>query len=200
MEGKRLGLKTAAEYISSLKEKHYLLVKCRCIPKTIIPNVLADDYYQFLIYNEGSKCVFRVDASSSFVFGKEYLRLFDQTGNEVGSVEENLISLCVPILEKNSKEYTVRFKGKELCQITACISMGLRDISCSGSVCIDRSENHFLIKYKNKKLAQVYIVQQQIQKGYIDEFVIGYDDPGHGALATLLCLAYNLAEQNLSDS
>lgn len=203
MEGKQLGLKTAAEYISSLKEKHYLLVKSKCVPKTTIPNIfnaLADEHYQFLIYNEEGKCVFRVDTSSPFVFGKEYLRLFDQNGEEVGSIEENLISLGVPLLEKNSKDYTVKFKGEELCQITACISMGLRDIGCSDSVYIDRYKNHFLIRYKNKKLAQVYDVLGHIQKGHIDRFVIGYDDPGHGALATLLCLAYNLAEQNLSDN
>lgn len=201
MEGKRLGHKTTAEYISSIKEKHYLLVKSMVIPKTIIPNVFnADDSYHFIVHNEKNKCVFRVSASSSFVLGKEYLRLLDQNGEEVGSIEENLISLCVPLLEKNSKSYTVRFKGEELCQITACMSMGSRDISCSGSVCIDRYKNYFLIKYKNKKLAQVHIVQYHIQKGHTDRFVIGYDDPEHGALATLLCLAYDLAEQNLSDS
>ena len=200
MEGKRLGQKTAAEYISSITEKHYLLVRCRSMPKTIIPNVFSDEHYQFLIYNEEGKCVFKVDASSSLILGKEYLRLYDRDRKEVGSIEENLISLCVPILEKNSKDYTVKFKGEELCQITACISMGLRDISCSESVYINRYKNHFLIEYKNKKIAQVYIVPHHIQKGHTDRFVIGYDDLGHSALATLLCLAYNLAEENLSDS
>ncbi len=190
MEGKQLGLKTAAEYISSLKEKHYLLVKSKSIPKSIIPNVFADDFYQYLVYNEEGECVFRAD-------GK---RVFDQNMKEVGSVTENLISLRVPLFEKNKKAYTVKFKGEELCQITACISMGSRYIDCSGPVRIDRGQNHFLIEYENKKLAQVYDVLGYLQKGHIDRFVIGYDEPEQGALATLICLAYNLAEINLSGS
>lgn len=197
MEGKLLGQKTAEEYISSLKEKHYLLVKSKCIPQTIIPNVFdlyADKNYYSLIYNEEGECVFRVHASSYI------MSLFDRNLNEVGSIEEHLLSLGVPFLEKNVKKYTVRFKGEELCQITACISMGLRDISCSGSVSIDKDKNHFLIRYKRKKLAQAYIVPYRIQKGHTDRFVIGYDDPEHAALATLLCHAYDLAETQLSDS
>lgn len=197
--GKATGKKTAAEHIKKI-EKNYLVIKSKSysigtvvgffIGKT--PN-MNDHFGRYQIVDGNGILKYKSNAENT-ITDREILDLFDVDGKKVGYVKEHLISTGIPLFEKEVKKCTV-FLGKEkIAVLKKYESFGNLEFDVlEGSVKIAHKEGkNFKIHYKDKLIATLHDCPLNLKDGYVDKFVMEYEDPADEVVAILLATAIDL--------
>lgn len=125
---------------------------------------------------------------------REILDLFDASGKKVGYVKEHLISTGVPLLEKKVKKCTVFLRKEKIALLKKYVSFGDLEFDVlEGDVKITHEEGkNFKIHYKGKLVATLHDCPRNFMDGYVDKFVIEYENPADEVVVILLATAIDL--------
>lgn len=202
--GKTIGQKTAAEHIQEIK-KNYLVIKSKSYSINTIVSFFAgktpgmNDYLgRYQIVDGNGTLKYKTNAEDT-ITDREILDLFDASGKKVGYVKEHLISTGIPLFEKEVKKCTV-FLGKEkIALLKKYISFGelefdvLEGGNLNENVKITHQEGkNFKIYYKGKLIATLHDCPRNFMDGYVDKFVIEYENPADEVVVILLATAIDL--------
>lgn len=197
--GKAIGQKTAAEHIQEIK-KNYLVIKSKSYSISTIVSFFAgktpnmNDYLgRYQIVDGNGILKYKTNAEDT-ITDREILDLFDANGKKVGYVKEHLISTGVPLLEKKVKKCTVFLRKEKIALLKKYVSFGDLEFDVlEGDVKITHEEGkNFKIHYKGKLVATLHDCPRNFMDGYVDKFVIEYENPADEVVVILLATAIDL--------
>ena len=190
---KYMYLKQASYSISSLVNMTNQLIKGQDISSNI------DKYgsvYRF--YNSQNRLIFTSDYKSSLMLDKETITLYDDKKQKIGYVKENVFSMRVPLFEKDAKKCSIHI-GEDIAKIKKYVSFGdLTFETLEGKMYIaynnskDQNKHTYTIKKGDKDIAKVTEVPLIFVDGYIDRFIIEYDQKEDEEAIALMTIALTI--------
>jgi len=162
------GYKNIPEYMKNIRSKNYLVIKTRSfslgtglaatasILAGKVPNI-SGDMISYKIYDSNNELKYKSDDESAYMlvdFDRELLSLYDLDNKKIGTVKEWIISVGIPLFEKDVKKCTIKYGNKKICDLKKYVSFGdLEFESLEGDVEIetDGSDKAFTIEYNSKK-------------------------------------------------
>ena len=147
---------------------------------------------RYYIFDTNGILKYQTNDENSFFLDKDTYHLFDMDNNELGTIKESVFSVGVPLLEKDVKKCSVFLSNEKLCVLKGYKSFGEKNIEILDSnYCVEynKSEKHIMIKSNGKKIAKLHILPHHINNGFIDKFVLEYDNSDLEIVAILLSVA-----------
>lgn len=192
------------EYMQKTKTENVLIVRVRSYSLGTIASVLLnkdiekiadnDGYYQ-VVSKDGEE-LFVSDLKSTFWADRDILTVYDMNNGKrkVGTVKQWLVSGRIPLLEKEAKTCTVMLEKTKLCDLKRYISFGeLQFDAYDGDAAIRvKAEDHYVIKYRGKEIAQVYELPTKMKDGFSDRYVIEYKDKKDRELVAMMAIALDI--------
>lgn len=197
--GKATGQKTSTEYIQHsrnrcliIKEKSYSLGTMVGAFTGKSPD-LTDYLGRYQIFDADGNMKYK-SVTENTIIDREILDLYDVADHKIGYVKEHIISVGVPLFEREVKKCSVYLGTQKIAELKKYILFGdLGFDTLEGSVKIIHNKGKtFKIKYKNKLIATLLDVPLNLQDGYVDKFVMECDDPSMEVEAVLLATAIDL--------
>ena len=197
---KNLGIGNANDYVKNVKSKYHLIIKSRSysvgtIAGALTGVVLTDDLLgRYQVYDGDGVLKYRSDAECNMT-NRDILDIYDAEDKRIGCVKEWLVSVGIPLFEKEVKKCTVKYAGNKICDLKKYVSFdGLEFEVLDGAVKIkyDDDGKEFTLNYKGKKIAQLHTVPIRLKDGYTDKFVMEYDSLENEAIAVLIAIAIDL--------
>lgn len=197
--GKATGQKTSSEHIQQSK-KHCLIIKAKSYSLGTMVGLftgkssdLTDYLGRYQIFDAAGNIKYK-SAAEDTIIDREILDLYDAVNQKIGYVKEHIISVGVPLLEKEVKKCSVYLGTQKIAELKKYVSFGdLAFEALEGDVEITHNEGKtFKIKYRNKLIATLLDVPLNLKDGYVDKFVMEYDDPSMEVEAVLLATAIDL--------
>lgn len=124
---------------------------------------------------------------------RDILTVYDMRNGKrkIGMVKQYLISVGVPLFEKETKKCTVTMDNEKLCNLKRCISFGnlqLETLDGKAKITI-KSEGHYAIYYGRRKIADVHEIPIKLKNGFVDRYVIEYTEDGDQNTAVMMTIA-----------
>lgn len=197
--GKAAGQKTSYEHIQQSK-KHCLVIKTKSYSLGSIVGLfteespeLTDYLCRYQIFDVSGNIKYKSEAENTIV-DREIIDLYDAVGNKIGYIKEHFFAVGVPLFEKDVKKCSVYLGTQKIAELKKYVSFGdLEFETLEGDVKITHDEGKtFKIKYKNKLIATLLNVPLNLKDGYVDKFVMEYEDTSTEVEAVLLATAVDL--------
>lgn len=197
--GKTTGQKTSSEHIQQSK-KHCLIIKAEsCSLGTLVglftgkSSILADCLDRYQIFDSAGNIKYKSSPANTII-DRGILDLYDAANHKIGYVREHIISVGVPLFEKEVKKCSVYLGTQKIAELKKYVSFGdLYFEALEGNVKITHNKGKsFRITYRNKLIATLLEVPLNLKDGYADKFVMEYDDPAMEVEAVLLATAIDL--------
>ena len=195
--GQLTGMGTTEDYAKKVTTKYHLIIKSRSYSvgtlinaiKDIMPD--TDDVYgAYRVYDPDGNLLYSSDSEDTLTM-RDVLTICDAHGKKIGSVKEWIMSVGVPLLEKDVKRCTVKMGREKICDLKKYKSFGDLYFECTeGSVDISHQDgNEFQISYNGRRIAKLHTVPINLKNGYADKFVMEYDQKEDEAIAVMLAIA-----------
>ena len=197
--GKATGQQTSAEHVQQSKT-HCLIIKAKSYSLGTMAGIftdksydLANDLGRYQIFDTAGNIKYK-SAAENTIIDREILDLYDASEHKIGYVKEHIISVGVPLLEKEVKKCSVYLGTQKIAELKKYVSFGdLEFGTLEGSVKITHNKGKtFKIEYKNKLIATLLDVPLNFKDGYVDKFVMECDDLSMEVEAVLLATAIDL--------
>lgn len=197
--GKANGQKTSEEHIKQIK-KNYLVIKAKSHSLGSMVGILAgktpdlsDCYGRYKILDSTGAVKYKSEAEDTLT-NRDILDLYDASGQKIGYVKEHLIPVGIPLLEKDVKKCSVYLGKDKIAELKKYVCFGdLSFEATEGNVTIGHQEGkRFKITYNGKLIATLHDVPLNLKDGYVDKFVMEYDDPSDEVVALLLTAAIDI--------
>lgn len=197
--GKATGQKTSSEHIQQ-SQKHCLIIKAKSYSIGTMVGIfkgkdpdLTDYLGRYQIFDVSGNIKYK-SAAENTIIDREIIDLYDATDHKIGYVKEHIISVGVPLLEKEVKKCSVYLGTHKIAELKKYVSFGdLEFDTLEGDVKITHNKGKtFKIKYHNKLLATLLDMPLNLKDGYVDKFVMEYDDASTEVEAVLLAIAIDL--------
>ncbi len=203
MLGKVTGQKTAPEYIKKA-EKQILVVKSKSyslktlthtfkrLAKGKLPNFGANQS-RYLVVDRTGELKYRSDDTGD-ALDRTITNVYDSAGARIGYVQEHLNTMGIPMFEKNVKRCSVVLHGEKICTIKKYESFGLTEMDVTdGNINIKANDlcTHIELRNRNTRfpIGELKTVPFILKDGYVDKFVLEYNDPENEAIVVLLAIA-----------
>lgn len=196
---KKIGVGNANDFIKNVKSKYYLVIKSRSysvgtVAGALTGVVLTDDLLgRYQVYDGNGVLKYRSDAECNMT-NRDILDIYDSEEKRIGCVKEWLVSVGIPLFEKEVKKCTVKYAGNKICELKKYVSFdGLEIEVLDGAVKIKHDDGkEFTLYYRGKRIAQLHTVPIRLKDGYTDKFVMEYDSLEYEAIAVLIAIAIDL--------
>lgn len=187
--GKATGMSTTDEYVQKIESNYLIIKSCSCSVGTIT-GLFINKMPDTNDLGEGYRVY---DSNGNLKYKSDTLNMYDANNEKIGSVKERLISVGVPLLEKEVKRCIVYLGNERICELKKYKSFGVLQLEAlEGSVeikCIN--ENNYKISYNGKVVANLHEVPLNFKDGYVDKFVMEYDNTEDEIIGVLLALAFD---------
>lgn len=119
--------------------------------------------------------------------------LFDLNGTLIGRVKEHIISMHAPVIEDDSKTYSIFLADSKLCEIRRYYSVGKQrfEINYSDYSLEYKKNNEFLIKKRKKDIAKITIFRPKITDKFRRSIVVEYDNKDNETITILFAMAFD---------
>lgn len=196
------GIKSVNEY-KKKEDRNYMVFKIPSATIGAMINDFKDSYkliekygsmYQFCDIDGNVKYI--SDFDTSFISDRETVTLYDEKKNKYGKVKEYLISVGIPLFEKEVKKCSVDFEKSNLCKLKKYVSFGeLGFETLEGKMyieCLDEKNKKYKIKKGNKIIAKVNELPLKLVDGLAEHYIIEYKNVEDEKLITLMVVALNI--------
>lgn len=188
------------DLIQTANRKNILIVKVRSFSVSTIVGLAkgkdpkTDDW-------SGRYCISDVDGNIKFrsnseaaITDRDVLGVYDAYGKKVGTVKEWMVSVGVPLLEKDVKKCTVRLGNEKVCDLKKYTEFGsLHFQTLEGPVRINHMEGkEFKVYHKEREVAELREVPVNLKDGYVDKYVVECADGANEVLVALLSIAIDM--------
>lgn len=205
--GKLSGMKTTDEVIKNVSQKNYLIIKARSFSVSSIAGMFKDKtpntndlLGRFQIVDKDGILKYKSeDKESSLLsdivdYDREFLNVYDSSNKKIGSVKEWLVSIGVPLLEKEVKKCTIKIGNEKFCDLKKYESFGdLEFDTLYGDIKVShKDKKDFTISHKGKKIAALHTVPINLKDGHADKFIIEYDDPEYEIIAVMVAIGIDI--------
>lgn len=203
---KSSGIKTLNEY-KKKEDKNYMVFKIPSATIGTMINVFRDPYkaiekfgsmYQFCDMDGNVK--YTSDFDTGLISDRETVTLYDEKKNKYGKVKEYLISVGIPLFEKEVKKCSVDFEKSNLCKLKKYVSFGeLGFETLEGKMyieCSDEKKKKYKIKKGNKIIAKVNELPPKFIDGLAEHYIMEYENVEEEKLITLMVVALNILMSN----
>ena len=200
------GIKTLNEY-KKKEEKNYMVFKTPSASVSTMINVFRDPYkaieqfgsmYQFCDMEGNIKYI--SDFDTGLLIDRETVTLYDKDKKKYGKVKEYIISVGIPLFEKEVKKCSVDFDKENICKLKKYKSFGeLEFETLEGKVylnCHDEEKKKYQIKKGNKIIAKVNELPPKFIDGLVETYIIQYDNIEDEKLITLMVVALKMLMSN----
>ena len=197
--GKATGQKMATEYVQNT-QKNCLIIRGKSYSVGTIAGLFAgktpdltdcDGYYQ--IFDTTGTMKYR-STSKDTIMDRDIIDLYDMKGNKIGYVKEHIMSIGVPLLEKDVKRCSVYLGKEKIAVLKKYVSFGelsFETLEGKYKVTCDKGK-WYKVFYGAKQIVKLNVVPVNLKNGYVDKFVIEYDDISDEVVAILLATAVDV--------
>ena len=202
---KEAGLdKNVDKTIQNAKTENVLIVRTRSysvgtMAVTLLGGVSAttSDYqWQYQVVTKEGTEVFTAKMETALVTDRDILTVYDMRngGKKIGTVKQWLISVGIPLFEKETKKCTVTLEKEKVCDLKRCISFGdLEFETLDGDAEIKiKSNGNYFISYKGRKIADLQELPLKLKDGFVDSYVLEYKEEKDKQLAVVMAIALNV--------
>lgn len=188
------GVKNTDYYISNVTSANYLVIKSR---SHSVGGMLGfdnevdkkDKLGRFEVYDRNNILKYKSDAKIGLT-NRDVLNLYDSDNKKIGYVKEWLVSVGFLFVEKNVKKCTMQYNDT-VCEFKKYVEFGeLHFETLNGDIHIaSRNGKDFIIKNSNGIIAELHKVSVKLQNGYVDKYVLEYNDSQYEEIAVLTAIA-----------
>lgn len=197
--GKVNGQNKAEEYINKT-EKRCLIIKAKSYTLGGMIGVLSGDpsyindcngKYQI---TDVSGAVIYKSLADNTITDREILNIYDKSGSKIGCVKEHLVSMGIPLLEKDVKKCSVFLRNEKIAELKKSICFGdLEFETLEGNVKILHQQGrNFQVKYRGESILKLHDVPFNMKDGYAEKYVMEYENTTDEVVAVLLAIAIDL--------
>lgn len=197
--------KTTEQFLHKAKMKNVLIVRVRSYSVGTIAamllgaeeNVTANDekgQYQ-IVTKEGTE-IFEADMGMTFLTDRDILTVYDVANGRknIGTIKQWIVSMGIPLLEKQTKTCTVSLGEDKLCDLKRYISFGeLQFDTLDGKTEVKvKSEGNYSIYYKGKKIAELHELPIKAIDSFVDRYVLEYKEEKDRYIAVMMAIALDV--------
>ena len=154
--------------------------------------------YQFFDMEGNIKYI--SDFDTGLLIDRETVTLYDKDKKKYGKVKEYIISVGIPLFEKEVKKCSVDFDKENICKLKKYKSFGeLEFETLEGKVylnCHDEEKKKYQIKKGNKIIAKVNELPPKFIDGLVETYIIQYDNIEDEKLITLMVVTLKMLMSN----
>ena len=196
---KAWGIKTANEYINE-SQQNYLIVKWKSFSiKTLttllsgqIPQITVD-MGRYVVEDRNREVLYTAEAKDT-ITDRDILSIYNDKQEKVASVKEHIISVGIPVIEKDVKKCSIYLNNRRLAVIKRSQSFGNVYFSVlDGDIRIENTNKKGLHIYCDKQeLAILHDVPINFKDGYVDRLVVEYKDKNNEEMILALAIGIDL--------
>lgn len=206
--GRISGMNSSKDYIENSKSENYLIIKSRSFSIGNIAGLLSgklpensDTYNGYRIYDKSEQLKYCSNTKDNFVddwiTDRDIINIYDCEKQKIGQIKEHVINIGVPLIEKDVKKCSIKLYGEKICVLKKYKSFGECNFEAiEGNIQIKHTNgNKFEISRNHKLIFKINTVPVNLNDGYIDRFVIEYDDINVEKLAVLIAIGIDLINE-----
>ena len=206
----------AEECLEKISKPYYLIVKTKSISigsiaslagavigsavgKTSfdkeIQKIPIDSGAHFLVYDEKKELLYYADCKSGDIIDREKVYLKDDEHNKVGYIKEWLMAVGDPFFERDVKKCTITLFDEKLCVLKKYHSTGSDEARYSvldSNIAIAYRKDMISLKRGGKEIGIIHIIPFGLKDGYVDRYIIEYDDIQEEEICLLIALGFDI--------
>lgn len=194
--GKYTGQKTVVDHIQEIEE-NCLIIKAKSYSLGTMIGALHDkipndkDYLgRYQIVDTFGEIKYKAIEENSFI-DRKIIYLFNANDQKIGSLKESILTMGVPVFEKDVKRCSIYLKEEEIAELKKSSYFGNLELEISEEniEITYKKEEEFKVYYKGILIAEFYDVPLILKDGYREKYVMKYDNAENEVLAILLMMA-----------
>lgn len=148
----------------------------------------------YQIYDDAGMLQYTVKEEMTLT-DRDILNVYDSASNKVGRIKEHLLSVGVPLLEKETKKCSVYLGGEKICELKKSEIFGEYNFEVlEGKIELSYDQNkNFKITYQGAKIAVFQFIPHKLKEmfrdGFMDKIKIECYSKEHEAISILLAIA-----------
>ena len=152
---------------------------------------IDNEFFQIVTTN-GEK-IYSAKMEPDILTNRDLFSVYDTRFDKrkIGEIKQWLISMRMPIFEKEAKTCSVLLGKEKIGVLKKCVSFGKTEFqTIEGNISVRfESENDFSILYHEKEIAKSHAIPLKLKNSFVDRYVLEYPDLRDEQVALMVTLA-----------